>query len=135
MLECGRSSVAARVARQRAASTPGVAALVRRSVKMRSKRDLLRRIAKKYVWWKDPDDGSITQRYLVARVMNMGTDEDLLAIEEAFGIDALRDALRNAEAGWFDNWRTVRSWRYWHRRLGLVVPGEDPPPLPKRPFL
>lgn len=109
--------------------------------KLRSKsrdemrRDTLHLMAERYIWWKDPDDPTIAQRYVIARVMSMGSDGDVDTVQGLFGIDALRDALRNAEAGWFDNWRAVRSWRYWHQRLGLTTPGEDAPPLPKRPFL
>jgi hypothetical protein len=44
------------------------------------------------------------------------------------GEDELRRALRDAEAGQFDD----RSWHYWHYRLGLAEGDVAPPPLPVR---
>jgi hypothetical protein len=66
---------------------------------------------------------------VAAQVMNLGTWEDLTKLIETAGEDYLRDVLKGAEAGQLD----VRSWHYWHYRLGLAEYGRRPvPPMPVR---
>lgn len=60
----------------------------------------------------------------LARVMTLGTLADVNTIEAIYGIDRLRTALRSASPSIFD----IRSWHYWHHRLGLGDAG----PLPAR---
>lgn len=87
-----------------------------------------RRLAKKYVWWERPSEASRNHRRLVAQVMNLGDYDDVQRVARRLGDGFLRGVLRNAEAGQFDE----RSWAYWSYRLGIVGPGEAPPPLPGR---
>ena len=90
-------------------------------------RELLRRLAARYIWWKSSDEASADPQRVTAQVMNIGDYDDVQALATAVGDDYLRDVLRNAEAGQFD----ARSWAYWHYRLGLAAPGAVPP-LPRR---
>lgn len=90
-------------------------------------RDLLRRLAAKYIWWKTPDEALCLPQRVVAQVMNIGDYDDAQALVQALGDDMLREVLRGAEAGMFD----ARSWTYWHYRLHLAAPGQVPP-LPTR---
>jgi hypothetical protein len=58
--------------------------------------------------------------------MTWGSLEDVNVIEARYGAGRLRTAIAYAPAGVFD----VRSWHYWHHRLGLGEAG----PLPVRRF-
>jgi hypothetical protein len=89
----------------------------------------LKPLARKYVWWKTPDDAAAFPERLIAQVMNLGDYADVVALAEEVGDDTLREVLRRAEAGQFSE----RSWTYWHYRLGLARL-EQVPPLPVRRF-
>jgi hypothetical protein len=90
-------------------------------------RELLERLARKYVWWKTPDEALAMPERVVAQAMNIGDYDDVQALAETVGDDYLREVLRRAEAGQF----SARSWAYWHYRLGLAKPGQVPA-LPAR---
>lgn len=89
----------------------------------------LRRLAAKYIWWKTPEEALLTPDRVVAQVMDIGDWDDVLQLLGAVDEDALRNVLRNAQAGYF----RPRSWHYWHYRLGLAEIGRVPP-LPTRRF-
>ena len=93
-----------------------------------TERDLLRRWAAKYIWWKTPDEAMRWPMRIIAQVMNLGEFDDVLQLIEVFGLDVLRQVLHSAEVGMF----TPRSWHYWHYRLGLVAPDDQVPALPAR---
>lgn len=84
-------------------------------------------LARKYLWWKTPAEAARMPERLVAQVMNLGDYEDVQQVARALGEDYLREVVKNAEAGQFDE----RSWSYWNYRLGLARPGKVPP-APKR---
>lgn len=65
--------------------------------------------------------------HVIAQTMNMGDYDDLLVLSEQIGDGRLREVLRHAEIGQFNE----RSWAYWHYRLDMARPGMLPP-LPKR---
>jgi hypothetical protein len=88
----------------------------------------IRPLAKKYIWWETPDEALEFPQRVIAQVMNIGTFEDVSLLVDIVGEDELRQVLRNAEAGQFDD----RSWHYWHFRLGLTAGDAEPPPLPVR---
>ena len=91
--------------------------------------ECLSRLARTYVWWKTPEEAMRFPERVAAQVMNLGTWGDLTALIEAAGEPYLRQVLRGAEAGQLD----VRSWHYWHYRLGLAEYGVRPvPPMPAR---
>jgi len=87
----------------------------------------LKRLSARYVWWKTPDEAMRNPRRIMAQVMNLGDYEDMCKLVEIAGHEALRDVLRQAEAGEFNE----RSWHYWHYRLRLAEL-EQVPPLPQR---
>ena len=87
----------------------------------------MRRLASRYVWWKTPDEAMQFPLRVMAQVMNMGDFDDMRELAETVGKDALREVLRQAEAGEFNE----RSWHYWHYRLGLAEL-DKVPPLPYR---
>lgn len=85
--------------------------------------------ARKYVWWKSPEDAVRYPLRVVAQVMDVGDYADVLALGHTVGRDILQRALETAEPGWFSE----RSWTYWHYRLKLAKPGQTPP-TPRRTF-
>lgn len=90
---------------------------------------VLRSLAKKYVWWKAPEEAVRTPGRVILQVMDIADYRDVQELARAVGEDGLRRALSQAEAGQL----SPRSWAYWHYRLGLAKPGEVPP-LPVRRF-
>lgn len=92
-------------------------------------REALKDLARKYVWWKSPDDAVAMPERVIAQVMNIGDYDDVQALASEVGEEVLREVLLHAEAGQFDE----RSWTYWHYRLGLAEVGEVPP-MPVRRF-
>jgi len=91
--------------------------------------EFLKPLAKKYIWWKTPDEALAFPERVIAQVMNLGVFEDVQALALQMGDDVLREVVQNAEAGWFNG----RSWAYWHYRLGLAEV-DRVPPLPVRRF-
>lgn len=61
--------------------------------------------------------------------MKIGDFDDVIELIQSAGEDRLRQVIRNAEVGQFDE----RSWAYWHYRLG-IADEEQVPPLPVRTF-
>ena len=80
---------------------------------------VLRSLAKKYVWWKAPDEAIGKPDRVILQVMDIADYRDVQALARAVGEDGLRRALSQAEAGQL----SPRSWAYWHYRLGLAKPG------------
>jgi hypothetical protein len=95
----------------------------------RINQELLKPLARKYVWWKTPDEAVSMPERVIAQLMNIGDYADVQAMATAVGDDVLRDVLSKAEAGQFDE----RSWAYWHYRLGLASV-DNVPALPVRKF-
>lgn len=85
--------------------------------------------AKKYIWWKSAQEAVRQPRRVIAQVMDIGEYEDALRLRKILGDTAFIDVLHHAEAGWFN----IRSWNYWHIKLGLSGL-DDVPPLPVRRF-
>ena len=91
--------------------------------------EALRTYARKYLWWLTPEEALARPERIIAQVMNLGDYADVQALAALVGDEVLRDVLRQASAGQFNE----RSWGYWHYRLGLAEP-DQVPPLPKRAF-
>jgi hypothetical protein len=81
-------------------------------------------LARRVIWFKEPEDASRHIDQLVAYTLTLGTAEDVGVLRSEIGDERLRASLRRAPAGIFD----PRSWTYWHLMLDL------PPdtPLPRR---
>jgi len=88
---------------------------------------LLRRLATKYIWWKQPDEAASQPERVIAQTMNLGDYDDLQILSEQVGDDYLRQVVQHAEIGQFNE----RSWTYWHYRLGLAEP-DMVPAMPRR---
>lgn len=88
-------------------------------------------IARRYIWWQSSKKSLASPLRVVAQVLNIGTAADCVVLEKYFGPDAMREALRRAEPGWFRD----RAWTYWHYRLGLTPWGEEPPSMPNRSYV
>ncbi len=86
-------------------------------------------MAERYIWWMSAEEALRYPVKIVAQVMNLGVFRDVVSLKEELGDDVLRDVLRHAEAGQFDE----HSWHYWHYRLGIAELGEIPA-LPERVF-
>jgi len=84
-------------------------------------------LARRYCWSLPPEKAIERPQRVIARIMDLGTFEDIHQLEAIVGRDALRQALRDAEPGQFRS----RSWSYWHYILNGR--SEDTlPPLPTR---
>lgn len=92
-------------------------------------RDLLMRLASKYVWWKTPEEAVELPNRVMAQVMNIGDYADVQQLVNQMGDDMLREVVTHAQAGQFDQ----RSWVYWNYRLGLANV-DHVPPIPVRRF-
>jgi hypothetical protein len=94
---------------------------------------LLHDLAKKYIWWKTPEEALLFPQRVIAQVMNIGDYSDVQAMSNDLGEDRLRQTLRAAEAGQFN----PKSWSYWHYRLGLIkveTKFDQVPSMPVRKF-
>ena len=99
-----------------------------RKRQIQSEQRLLRAMARKYVWWLSPAEAAARRDLAITQVMELGDYDDVLSLEAVLGRARLAQALRRAEAGKFSE----RSWVYWHYRLGLTLPHQKVPPLPRR---
>jgi hypothetical protein len=91
--------------------------------------DLIKSLARKYIWWKTPDEAALQPERVIAQVMNVGDFADVQALNAAVGDEVFADVLTHAEIGEFN----PRSWTYWHYRLRLAQPGKIPS-MPARKF-
>lgn len=83
------------------------------------------RLARRYVWWREPDAALGDLPRLLCQIMAFGTARDYVAARRIWGEPNFKDALRTALPGAMDE----RSWAYWHRHFGLPEPA-----LPTRCF-
>jgi len=95
----------------------------------RRQRDLLRRLAARYLWWETVERALRHPDQIVAQTMALGDFADVLELERRLGRDRMRRVLLRAAPGQFDE----RSWAFWHYRLGLARP-EQVPQRPRRTF-
>lgn len=86
------------------------------------------KLARKYVWWKQPEDALKDQNHFLAQIMTYGTAEDSFWLLKQWGEEPFIKALQNPPVGVFNG----RSWHFWHYRLGLAKDVDEVPPLPKR---
>ncbi len=83
------------------------------------------RLARRYVWWREPAAALGDPPRLLRQIMAFGTARDYVAARRIWGEAAFKDALRTAPPGAMD----ARSWAYWHRHFKLPEPA-----LPARCF-
>jgi hypothetical protein len=81
-------------------------------------------VARRVVWFEEPEKALADPVHFLAHVMVFGTAEDLRALHGIVGKAEFREALEQAPPGIFD----ARSWAYWN----LVCGCQPAPPLPVR---
>ena len=81
-------------------------------------------VARRVVWFKEPEETLAAPVHFLAHVMMYGTVEDLKALEGILGKDNFCEVLDEAPPGIFD----ARSWAYWNLKCGR----QPAPPLPIR---
>lgn len=91
------------------------------------RREILRRMARRYIWWQPPDESVREPRRVAAQVMDLGTLEDIRMLAGTVGKHEMIEVLRHARPGWFH----PKSWVFWHTALGESTPGVIPP-MPTR---
>ncbi|MDR2787296.1 MAG: hypothetical protein LBD06_02835 [Candidatus Accumulibacter sp.] len=96
---------------------------------IRISQESLKSLAGKYIWWKTPDEAVAMPERVIAQVMDIGDYSDVQSLAAQVGDEALREVLKHAEAGQFNE----RSWAYWHYRLDLASV-DHVPSLPVRRF-
>ena len=80
-------------------------------------------IAARLMWWLEPAAALARPARFIMQVMVLGTWREVQVVSQAFGWEAFRRALEQAEPGVFDG----RSWAYWHAFFG-----QPEPELPRR---
>ncbi len=83
------------------------------------------RLARRYVWWREPEAALDDAPRLLCQIMAFGTARDYVAARHIWGEAAFKDALCGALPGAMD----ARSWAYWHRYFKLPER-----PIPTRCF-
>jgi len=81
-------------------------------------------VARRVVWFKEPEETLADPIHFMAHLMTYGTVEDLAAVRGVIGQQEFREALERAPPGVFD----PRSWAYWNLMCGR----QPAPPLPER---
>ena len=86
----------------------------------------LQGVAKRVVWFKQPEDTLNATKLFLAHVMTYGTLEDIVTAMKYYSDADFDLVLKDPPAGIFD----LRSWNYWNLRYHH----EPVPPLPRREF-
>jgi hypothetical protein len=81
-------------------------------------------VARRVVWFRQPEEELADPIHFLAHVMTYGTIEDLIALQGLVGKDEFCEVLEKAPPGIFD----ARSWAYWNLKCGR----QPAPPLPIR---
>jgi hypothetical protein len=84
----------------------------------------LLRVARRVIWFEEPEEALADPVQFLAHVMVFGGIEDLKALRGIVGKEEYREVLAHAPPGIFD----ARSWTYWN----LVCGRQPTPPLPSR---
>jgi hypothetical protein len=81
-------------------------------------------VARRVMWFEEPEKALAEPVQFLAHVMVFGGVEDLKALRGIVGKDEYREVLEHAPPGLFD----ARSWAYWN----FVCDRQPTPPLPVR---
>jgi hypothetical protein len=84
----------------------------------------LRRVAKRVVWFKAPDDALKDVKLFLSHVMTYGTLSDISTVLQDFSEADFEAIINDPPPGVFDR----RSWTFWNVRYHH----EPVPPLPSR---
>ena len=88
----------------------------------------LRAMVRRYAWDQSEAEALAFPDRIIRRVMDLGTIDDAFDLEPILGRGRLVEVLRSSPAGAM----RPRSWAFWHHRLGLIAPSENPPPMAAR---
>ncbi|MDA0737555.1 MAG: hypothetical protein O2999_03400 [Nitrospirae bacterium] len=83
-------------------------------------------IARRVVWFEDPNQALADPIRFSAYAMTYGTHEDMKILRQYLSDEDLKEALAGAPPGIFDG----RSWAYWNLKFGRY----PTPPIPHREF-
>lgn len=83
-------------------------------------------VAKKVVWFKEPEKTLENPYHFLAYLMTYGLPEDVITVQKYLTLKHFKEALEHAPAGVFDQ----RSWAYWN----LMCHRYPPPEMPQRPL-
>lgn len=83
---------------------------------------VLQTMRQRYIWWTLPGAEPDELR-VIAQAMDIAAWEDVKALEDEVGAERFREALRQAQPGWF----SAKSWNFWHFILDMAEPGDAPP--------
>jgi hypothetical protein len=64
-------------------------------------RDALKPFARKYIWWKTPEEAVAFPERVIAQVMDLGDYDDVQTLARDVGDAVLRRVIARAEPGWF----------------------------------
>jgi hypothetical protein len=104
---------------------------IRRTIDQQTSKEMhLTYLARKYIWWKPPDQALRDWHHFLAQIMTLGTIEDCGWILQNLEEDELKRVLVHPPIGVFN----LRSWHYWHYKLGVAHKESDIPHLPQRSF-
>lgn len=93
--------------------------------------DLLKHMAKTYIWWKTPEEAIKYPNRIIAQVMDIGDWYDVEKLIAVVGKERFIEVLQTAEVGQF----SPKSWNFWHLKLKLVIYGVTPvPDMPTRRY-
>jgi hypothetical protein len=84
----------------------------------------MRAVAKRVLWFEQPEEALSNPRRFLAYLMTYGTWEEVLTAKKYFADRDFEAVLEDPPAGIFD----VRSWTYWNS----VYKRDAVPPLPTR---
>jgi hypothetical protein len=93
------------------------------TVKLPKTEELLR-VARRVVWFKEPEDTLENPYHFLAYLMTYGFYEDVAVVKKYLSMEDFKEALEHAPPGVFD----PRSWAYWN----LVCHRSPETPMPKR---
>jgi len=97
---------------------------------MNADNDLIAKFGRKYLWWTPVGGQPHSDDRIIAQAMDLATYEDILLLEEAFGMPRLGDIMRRAEPGWLSD----RSWEFWRGRLSFATGAAISREPPRRRF-
>jgi hypothetical protein len=96
----------------------------------RTREEVIAALQPRYVWWELDGSAIDRRRRVLAQIMDLGTYDDIRAIEAVFDRDELVDVLAHAQPGWL----SARSWDFWRGRLSLSSDDAIPAKPPQRSF-
>jgi hypothetical protein len=86
--------------------------------------DSLKPFAKKYTWWKTPDEAVLSPELVIAQVMDIGDYSGVQVLVAQFGDDVLKQVLAHVQAGQFSEsafFQAVNPIGHSHRLAHQLV--------------